>query len=445
MNVYLILFTTILTAVLCHVKVKYKKYSMKMLFLGMVFSGLNWIDFKVVDLTEGAFIKQFIFFSYFFIWIICYDYLKYKKYDLFEFFSLYLISFIGIMLMFESKSIHILYFGMEICRYSFLFLVLYKKNSEKTDKMSLNFLLTELISSALFIFGLSVLYIQIGTLNYTNYQNLSQNEVSYFAEILIFISFLLKIGGLPFGNILIERVSLMPTCLLSMESSIIQPVFLIVFSKIFFLLFDMNKCVVVFNILGLISLLYSSIQIIHQNNLRKMTGNLLGYFQGLFFILLGTQNYKLILLYCVFQSIAFIGFVAIQSSLRYEGKTLENIGDLSGLGIKSFLIGAVWGIIFLGMIAVPPFGGFWIYFMVLKTLILQDRNFSVVFLILFVLPSVYTFIRILKQMYIGKNKEYDLKISFLYKVIFFISVVLNIMMPLLINYFDNVVKVDSLL
>lgn len=444
MNSCLISLLTILIALLSHVKVRYKKYSMKILFLGMFLTILNWIDLNTSNLSEVVFIKGFIACIYMVIWGICYDYLKYKKYELFEFFSICLILFIGIILIFESKSFHILYFGMEICRYSFLFLVLYKKNSEKTDSKSLNLLLTELLSSALFVFGLSIVYIQVGGLTFTSYHNLSQNDILCFAEILIFISFLQKIGGLPFGNILIERVSLMPTCLLSMECSIIQPVFLIVFSKIFFVMFDMNKCAMVFNIVGFMYLLYSSIQIFTQNNLRRMTGILLTYSQGLFFILLGTQNYKIVLLYCVFQAIIFIGFTTLQASLRYEGKTLENISDLNGLGIKNFLMGAVWGIILLGMVAVPPFGSFWIYFLILKTLIFQDRLYLVISLILFSLPCIYTFIKILKQMYIGKSKEYDFKMTFFYKLIFLFIVISNILMPLFINYFDNIVELEFL-
>lgn len=433
---------TILLALCCQIKVKLKKYSSKILFLGMILGGLSWIDLDAQILTGIIFVKRFIFLSYLLVWWVCFDYLKYKKYDLLEFFALYLISFIGIAFMFSCSSFQHLYFGMEICRYSYLFLVLYKKNSEKTDKYSLKFLLIEFISTALFVFGISVLYIQVGTLNYDQFQNLPENDIITFAKVLIFISFLIKIGGLPFYHVLIERMSVAPTCLLSIECSIIQPVFILVFSKVIFIFFDLDKYPIFFNLLGFSYLLYSSIQLLNQNNLRKITGCLLLYFQGLSWIFLGTQNYKALIIFCVFQSLSFVGFTTVQCSLRYEGKTLDDIRDLGGFGLNKFFLGSVWGIILLGMVSMPPLSGFWMHFLILKILVFQGKILSVVLLILATLLPIYAFIKFLKQMYVGKNKGYEFTFPFSYKIIFLISISLNMLMPFLINYFENLIKME---
>jgi len=359
---------------------------------------------------------------------------KLQQLNFFEYFNLFLLSIFSLLLLISSSDLISLYLLIEMQALCFYVLATFKKNSAFSTEAGLKYFILGSFVSGFFLFGASLIYGCLGTLNLTNLNLLLAFPFSTFTNdlrciILIGIVFvtatlLFKIACAPFhfwAPDVYEGAPLSSTIIFS----IIPKVSIFYFftkwiSSINLLFFDMQNILICFAILSTFVgtffalsqkrlkrlLIYSSIAqigfLVIGLSLNTVSGFVSVYFFLLIYILTSILIWGHFTMFYYFQSQITFFYLTVANSLFISN--LSNFYKSNSLWAFSFII------ILFSIAGIPPLTGFLAKVMILFDLI--DAKFILPAAVLIILSSVSVFyyIRLLKIIFfeprkIEKNKE----------------------------------------
>jgi NADH-quinone oxidoreductase subunit N len=100
------------------------------------------------------------------------QYLIYQKINSFEYIIIILFAILGLFLLCSSNDFITTYLAMELQSLSFYLLAAFKKNSAYSVESGLKYFILGAFSSGLFLFGASLIYGALGTVNFTDFKDL---------------------------------------------------------------------------------------------------------------------------------------------------------------------------------------------------------------------------------------------------------------------------------
>jgi NADH-quinone oxidoreductase subunit N len=100
------------------------------------------------------------------------QYLIYQKINSFEYIVILLFAILGLFLLCSSNDFITTYLAMELQSLSFYLLAAFKKNSAYSVESGLKYFILGAFSSGLFLFGASLIYGALGTVNFTDFKDL---------------------------------------------------------------------------------------------------------------------------------------------------------------------------------------------------------------------------------------------------------------------------------
>lgn len=137
--------------------------------------------------------------------ILCLNYEILTKKKTFEYYVLVLTSLLGLLLLSSSNDLLSVYLALELTTFSFYILALYLKNSVFSVEAALKYFILGALSSALLVFGISLIYGATGTtnighlivLNLKTYNSLLTKWIE-FSFVIFSFGLLFKLGAIPF-------------------------------------------------------------------------------------------------------------------------------------------------------------------------------------------------------------------------------------------------------
>ena len=189
------------------------KISLLVLLLTLLIVNNNSINFMIVYQNTFIFdlltsnVKQILLAATIFCLIISEDTLVRQQINNFEYFILILCAILGLMLLVSSYDMISLYLAIELQSLCLYVLAASKKNSSFSTEAGLKYFILGSFSSALLLFGISVLYGCTGTTNFDNFyllfSGIDRETFLLTAPVekaLIFIAaaFFFKIAAAPF-------------------------------------------------------------------------------------------------------------------------------------------------------------------------------------------------------------------------------------------------------
>nr|AGE93626.1 NADH dehydrogenase subunit 2 [Capsaspora owczarzaki] len=133
-----------------------------------------------------------------------YRWLKLNTYD---FLTIIFTNLVGLWIVIGSNDLITLYLGIELQTFGAFILVALRKTSEYSIESALKYFVLGAVSSAILLLGIGLVYVSLGTTNYTNLASLIQHindEQTQFtlqvAYVFIMVSLLFKLGAAPFHN-----------------------------------------------------------------------------------------------------------------------------------------------------------------------------------------------------------------------------------------------------
>lgn len=183
-------------------------FYIQIIFYGLIlfFNNISnyYIIFYFAYLSNNfiVFLKIIFLLFFFFYLITSYDYLFNKKIFILEYIYLLTISILSCILSFSSNDFLILYLLLELQNICVYILINLKRNNSISIEAAIKYFIISSVMMALFLYGISLCYFSVGTINFFDFEIFLYNENYDFFIFLgfffIFMSLLVKNGVPPF-------------------------------------------------------------------------------------------------------------------------------------------------------------------------------------------------------------------------------------------------------
>jgi NADH-quinone oxidoreductase subunit N len=384
---------------------------------------INYCDSKFLFLNDESarIIKLcFIFISLLSLFII-YRSFALQNLNFFEYFSIFLLAILSLLLLASSSDLISTYLLIEMQALCFYVLASFRRSSAFSTEAGLKYFISGSFISGLFLFGASLIYGCLGTLNFNHLSFLlsfSFNEnliiFKYFVllgVLLIIIVLLFKIASAPFhfwAPDVYEGAPLSSTITFSILPKLVIFSFFVKWISITSCLFSDIKDILVF--VGILSVMVGTFFALRQKRMKRLViyssiaqiGFLVaalacGTFDGLASIFFFLIIY-LISSVLMWNHITFFSEFETYEKYSFNGMplfltSLSNLFEMNRLWAFSFLI------IFFSIAGIPPASGFLAKIYVLFSLIDADQLIGGLFLIMISAISVFYYLRVIKVIY----------------------------------------------
>lgn len=379
-------------------------------------------------------------------------YVRYEKINSFEYWILVLLSFLAILLVSQSYDLLSIYLTIEFQSLTFYILTSFKRTSEFSTEAGLKYFILGAFSSALLLFGFSILYAITGLSNFNDFSKLFTGILieDLFLFIGIFIgltfittAFLFKLSAAPFHMWSPDVYEGSPTVIVAFFS--IFPKLAVISLTLRFFIFSFYDFFPFwknwFLFCAIFSILVGSFGALMQRKWKRFIAYSSITHMG--FMLVGIMSGELIgiiniLFYLIVYIITIFGVFSFLTSLRiykfssyYQIRYLNDICSLSKINpALAFSI----SLILFSMAGIPPLSGFFTKaFIILASL---QNNFYGLALLAIIMSCIacFYYIRIIKNIYFSESK----KLLVIYPVTKYNSLILSFSIILTLFLFIDI-------
>ncbi len=325
---------------------------------GSLFSGMFVVD------RFALFFKAVVLTATLLIFLSSIDTVNRIGYFKGEFYYLLLFSALGMMFMASAADFLSLYVTIEFSTFGFYILVPYIRNNAESSEAGLKFFILGVLTSALLIFGISLIYGETGTIIFREIARV-QTPASFglvVGLLFVFIGLGFKVGAVPFHAWIPDVYQGAPTPVTSFLSIAPKAAAFAIFLRVVFSTFDaLRPDWTWFLILAsALSMTYGNVVAIAQRNAKRLLaysgiaqiGNvLIGMAAG---TKMGSDS---VLFYLLTYLFANVGAFAVVIAFGL-GTGSDDLADYDGLNRRSPLLAASMLVFLLSLAGVPPLAGF---------------------------------------------------------------------------------------
>ena len=327
-----------------------------------------------------------------------------------EFYMLLLSTMLGMFFMISGGNLLMFYLGLELSTIPLAAAANFDLTKRRSSEAAMKLIFSSAFSSALLLFGISMIYGTTGTLTFSELpQYLNGNPLQVFAFILLLAGFAFKISAVPFHLWTADVYEGAPVAVTSFLSVVSKGAVLFVFVSVLYTVFK-PMAAAWYNMLFIISLLtiiIGNLFAIRQDNFKRFLA--FSSIAQVGFILvgisgssqLGTASVVYFVLIYVFSNLAAFGVVSLVSAVT--GK--ENISDYKGFYKTNPVLSWVLTIALFSLAGVPPTAGFFGKFFLLIAGAEKGNYLLISIAALNMVVSFYYYLRIVKAIFMDQNAQ----------------------------------------
>jgi len=367
----------------------------------------------------------------------------------FEYLLLILCAILGLFFLASSYDLISLYLALEMQSLCLYVLAASRKNSSFSTEAGLKYFILGSFSSALFLFGVSLLYGCTGTTNFgnfsllftgANYELLTLNFLIEKSLLCIAVAFFFKVAAAPFhmwSPDVYEGSPTSSTIFFAVVPKIaLFSVFLRLFQNIFFSFGDAFLLALLF--CSIFSVIVGSFVALRQKKLKRILAyssvSHVGYLLLAFSSnsLYGTQSLFFYLVIYMLTSICLWSFILSLNNTEnvHKSKTLI---DVSSVALLNPVLGFTGLLAFFSLAGVPPLAGFFAKMEIFICSIGSSLFFASIVAILSSVISSFFYIRLIKSIYFEQKEDN----FFIFPVSRGCSLVMGVSLFLLLCFFFN--------
>lgn len=410
-----------------------------------IFISINWNGFLVSDsFTQMA--KQIILLTSITWFFVTFSYTIEEKLNSFEYWILILLGITAILFILQAYDLLIIYLTIEFQSLVFYILASFKRTSEFSTEAGLKYFVLGAFSSALLLFGCSLIYGLTGLTNLGDiskfFTDIALNEISIFIGILtgltlILISLLFKLSSAPFHMWAPDVYEGSPTSVTAFFTIIPKLAILslllrlLVFSFYDFLIFWQK--IILF--CTMLSILIGTLNAFSQTKWKRFFAYSSINHVGFFLLALLTGNLEGIsstLLYLIIYIVTMLGIFSFITTFRlynypicYQTRYLQDLVILAKVNpILAFSI----TVILFSMAGIPPLAGFFAKaFVLFSALKVNAWGITIVAVLLSCIACFY-YIKLIKNMYFETSAKWEITyiISKTNSIVLGISLLFNV-------------------
>lgn len=417
---------------------------------------LNWNGFLINDLFTYK--AKFFFLLINLGWVsISFYYIIYEKINVFEYWILILLSIVAMLFMLQAYDLLTVYLIIEFQSLIFYILASFKRTSEFSTEAGLKYFVLGAFSSALLLFGSSLIYGLTGLTNLSDiskfFTGISLNESYLFIGTiigltLIIISLLFKLSAAPFHMWAPDVYEGSPTSITAFFS--IMPKLTILTLLFRFLIFSFHDFVLFWQNIILISIIFSiligTLTAFSQIKWKRFFAYSSINHVGFFLLALLTNNLEGVsgaIFYVIIYMITMIGIFSFLLSLRFykypNHYQVRYLKDSVSLVKTNSVLALSITLILFSIAGIPPLAGFYSKVFILLSA-LQTNAFGIaIFAILVSCIACFYYIKLIKNMYFDNLEKLEIS----YPINKFNSLILGIslLFSLFISYDIELISV----
>ncbi|MBW8726256.1 MAG: NADH-quinone oxidoreductase subunit NuoN [Inquilinus limosus] len=353
--------------------------------------------------------------------ILSLDYLEREGMSRFEFPVLFVLATVGMLLMISANNLISLYLGLELQSLSLYVVAAFNRDSERSSEAGLKYFVLGALSSGLLLYGTSLVYGFLGT---TSFDALAQALAGQGGQgvvlggssmgviiglVFICAALAFKVSAVPFHMWTPDVYEGAPTPVTAFFAVAPKVAAMALFVRVLVepfghLTSQWQQIIVVASALSMILGAYAAIA---QTNIKRlMAYSSIGHVG---FALLGLaagtqQGITGVIVYMAIYVPMSLGAFAVILSMRINGKQVEGIQDLAGLGKSSPGLAFALVVMMFSMAGIPPLAGFFAKLYVFKAVIEQQFYVLAVIGVLASVVSAVYYLKIIRVMYFDEPK-----------------------------------------
>ncbi|MFO0890097.1 MAG: NADH-quinone oxidoreductase subunit NuoN [Isosphaeraceae bacterium] len=303
-----------------------------------------------------------------------------------EYYALLIWAAVGMMLLAASEELVTLFLTLELMTICLYLATAFEKTRRRSAEGGLKYFVYGSVSSALFLFGLSLLYGLSGTTQFEGIrrvlssssvtaQGLSGNVAGATALLLLLVGFGFKVAAVPFHMWAPDAYEGAPAPVSGWIATGSKVASFIALMKVFLHAVQpwshpSNELMGpgwlgVIAVVSAVTMTYGNFAALAQRNLKRMlayssiahAGYMLVGVAAASVSTRGAEAAGSVLYYLAVYAFTNIGAFAVAAWLVRDKKT-DDIDDLNGLGRQAPLLGICIVVLMLSLIGIPPFAGF---------------------------------------------------------------------------------------
>ena len=345
------------------------------------------LDSAPVRVTEliiidrySLFFTTLLFMAGGFVLVFCHDYFKGREGENEELFLLILFALLGAVVLVCSYHFASFFIGLEILSVSMYALIAYPINQRRSLEAAIKYLVLSGVSSAFLLFGMALIYADIGTFVFDRIGQLltisAEHPYSVIGMIMIVIGLAFKLSLAPFHLWTSDVYEGAPAPVTAFVATVSKGAIFAVMLRFFitaeFYRFEVLYSIVV--ILAIVTIIAGNLLALLQNNVKRILayssiahfGYLLVIFAASFvltpeFVVESTIFYLLIY---IITTLGSFGVVSVLSTVNREAETLN---DYSGLFWSQPWLATMFTVMLMSLAGIPLTAGFIAKFYVFAT------------------------------------------------------------------------------
>ena len=323
-----------------------------------------------------------------------------------EIFLIQLFATLGVLILCSAQNLLTVYLGLETLTLSMYGIVASNRNSIDASESAMKFFVLGAIASAIFLYGISILYGVTGTLSLDTVKGSLMLDSLEMRVAVAFIAcgIIFKFGAFPFHSWVPDSYQGSNTTAAIYISSVPKIGAFALIARLF--LDTLNAMSDYWSILilsaGLSSIIIGNLIALMQINLRRMLAySAIGHigFVLLSFSLTTDTGVSASLTYLLMYLIMTIASFALIESIASEDHQHIELADLKGLSKSNPLIAFMLLFCMFSMVGIPPFIGFYAKWIVLTELINNNSIWLAIVGIIMSVIAAYYYLRIVWFMY----------------------------------------------
>jgi len=339
-----------------------------------------------------------------------------------EYFSLILMSTVGMMFLASAKELITLYIGLELTTIPLFVLAAYFKTDRKSAEAGLKYMIIGAASSAVLLYGLSIIYGLTGTTYLHQVTiNLSIHWLAYgdvgpaftLATMMIIAGLVFKLAIVPFHMWAPDVYEGAPTPITAFLSVASKGAGLAAFLRIFvgmFIAFATDIMTprdwgMIVALLAAVTMIVGNIIAIRQTNIKRMLAYSSIAQAGYVMVgvvaasALGVASVSFYMFAYLFANMGAFAVVTVFADRTGS----EQIADFAGFSKSSPVLAAAFALFLLSLAGIPPLAGFLAKYYVFAAAVQAGYTWLVVLAVLTTVIALFYYANVIRLMYLSQE------------------------------------------
>ncbi len=348
------------------------------------------------------------------------DFLRESRYSTWEYYSLLGFALCGMMFMASGVHLATIYIGLELLSLSSYILAGYYKNEMKSTEAAMKYFVLGAVSSAILLYGISLIYGVCGTLNLLDIakalSTIVSNDALMFGVILLACGLCFKIAAAPFHVWTPDVYEGAPTPITAFLSTGSKAAAFAIFPRIFYVAFagfHLDWSMVLATVAAL-SMIIGNLAAITQESVKRLLAYSSIAHAG--YVLMGIvamsdMGLRGVLVYSFVYVFANLGIWSIVLMMKRHEYAGEKVSDFEGLHNRSPFWAFAMFVFLLSLGGIPPTAGFIGKYFLFYAAVQAGFGWLAIIAVLMSAVSMFYYLRIVVAMYLRDGKEADVTTS----------------------------------